>query len=324
MESTTPSPPTSTAPIAKKVPRWPDRVFVGIIAAIGVGILGLALGIVAVLANGAQQSFHRFGWGFLYGTTWDPDHQIFGVVPFVAGTLITSGIALLIAFPVALGAAIFVTTQAPRFLRGPVGTAVELLAAIPSVIYGLWGLYVIHPYMETVVEPALKTNLGWTGLFNGPAYGLDVLTAGLILSVMIIPTICAVSRDTLLAVPDAQKEAALSLGATNWETTRTAMIPYARSGILGGTILGLGRALGETMAVTMVVGNVDKVPTSLLSPGQTISSLIANELLSSSGPLQTAAILECGLVLLAISLAVNVAARLLVWRVTKTGGPITL
>jgi len=280
-------------------------------------ILLLALAIVGILVYSSQQSFHHFGWGFLWGTTWDPTAQVFGVLPFVIGTLVTSGIALLIAVPLALGSAIFITTQAPRVLRGPVGTAIELLAAVPSVIYGLWGIYVVHPYMETTVEPALQKDLGWTGLFSGTPIGLDVLTAGIILAVMIVPTICAVSRDTLLAVPDAQKEAALSLGATSWETTRVAMLPYARSGIVGGVILGLGRALGETMAVTMVIGNVDKIPTSLLSPGQTIASLIATELLSNTGQLQVSAILECGLILVVISLAVNVVARLLVWRISK-------
>ncbi|HXY47452.1 MAG TPA: phosphate ABC transporter permease subunit PstC [Thermoplasmata archaeon] len=317
MESTTPSPPSSPeAPKPRPVSRWPDRIFVGFVGIVGAGVLALALAIVAILVYSARSSFNRFGLAFLWGSTWNPQTEVFGVLPFVAGTLITSAIALLVAVPLALGSAIFITTQAPRFLRGPVGTAIELLAAVPSVIYGLWGIYVIHPLMESTVEPWLKQYLGWTGLFSGPAIGLDVLTAGLILAVMIVPTICAVSRDTLLAVPESQREAALSLGATSWETTRVSMLPYARSGIVGGVILGLGRALGETMAVTMVIGNIDKVPTSLLSPGQTIASLIANELLSSISSLQVAAILECGLVLLAISLLVNVAARVLVWRVS--------
>lgn len=285
---------------------------------VAVLILVLALAIVAILVYSSKQSIHEIGWGFLWGTTWNPTGEVYGVLPFVVGTLVTSALALLFAVPLALGSAIFITTQAPRFLRGPVGSLIELLAAVPSVIYGLWGIYIVHPYMASTVEPALKNYLGWTGAFSGTATGIDVFTAGLILAVMIVPTICAVSRDTLLAVPDAQKEAALSLGATSWETTRVAMLPYARSGIVGGVMLGLGRALGETMAVTMVIGNVDKVPTSLLSPGQSISSLIATELLNlTGGPLQASAILECGLVLIAISLAVNVVARLLVWRISK-------
>ena len=323
MDPSTPSPASPPGPPdSRKVARWPDRIFFVVVTIVGLGILAMAFAIVGILANSSRESFRVFGWGFLYGTIWDPNKQIFGVIPFVVGTLLTSGIALLIALPLALGSAIFITTQAPRYLRGPVGTAIELLAAVPSVIYGFWGLFVIVPYMRTTVDPFLRTWFGFTGLFTGPAYGFGVLTASVVLAVMIVPTICAVSRDSLLAVPVAQQEAAVSLGATNWETTRTAMLPYARSGIVGGTILGLGRALGETMAVTMVIGNVDRIPTSLFSPGQTIASLIANELLSSTGPLQTSAILECGLVLLGISLGVNVAARLLVWRITKSAGAI--
>jgi phosphate transport system permease protein len=307
---------------ARPASRWPDRFFFGLVTAVGLSVIGLAAAIVAILVYGARYSFQVFGLSFLWGTVWSPtsNPQVFGVMPFVVGTLLTSAIALIIAFPLALGSAIFLTTHAPRWLRGPAGTAIELLAAVPSVIYGLWGIYVIHPYMASTIEPGLKRYLGFTGLFDGTPIGLDVLTASIILAVMIVPTICAISRDTLAAVPQAQKEAALSLGATDWETTRVAMIPYARSGIIGGTMLGLGRAMGETMAVTMVIGNTDRIPTSLLSQGQTIASLIANELLSNSGPLQESAILEAGLILLVIALAVNVAARLLVWRVLKGGG----
>jgi phosphate transport system permease protein len=322
MDSPTPSSPSSSetfGPRSRKVSRWPDLLFFLLAAALGIGVILLAIAIVGILAYNSTASFHTFGWGFLVGTVWDPNKQIFGVVPFVVGTLVTSAIALLIAVPLSLGSAIFITTHAPRWLRGPVGTAIELLAAIPSVIYGLWGIYVIHPYMGSTIEPGLKHYLGWTGAFNGTPTGIDVLTAGLIVAFMIVPTIASISRDTLLAVPAAQKEAALSLGATDWETTRVAELPYARSGIIGATILGLGRALGETMAVTMVIGNVDKIPNSLLAPGQTIASLIATELTSNTGPLQYSAILECGLVLLVISLLVNIAARLLVWRVLKTG-----
>ncbi len=328
MDPATPSPPSSSSPPPsprpKRVARWPDWVFYGLVFAVGLGIIGIALAIIGVLAYNAQYSFRVFGWPFIWSETWNVHTQVFGALPFIAGTLVTSAIALLIAVPLALGSAIFITTQAPRILRGPVGTAIELLAAVPSVIYGLWGIFVLHPYMETTVEPGLQHYLGWTGLFTGPTRGFDVLTAGIVLAIMVVPTVCAVSRDTLLAVPDAQKEAALSLGATNWETTRVAMLPYARTGILGGTILGLGRALGETMAVLMVIGDVDKVPTSLFSPAQTIATLIANEFLSSSGTLQTSAILYCALILMAIALGVNIAARLLVWRISRSGGGMTI
>ncbi len=319
-DSSPPAPLPQVRPRRSDHHKWGDRVFFGLVLAVGVSIIALAAAIVVILVYSARQSFQVFGWSFLWGTVWSPNTNVFGVVPFVAGTLITSAIGLVIAVPLALGAAIFLTTHSPRWLRGPAGTAIELLAAVPSVIYGFWGLYILHPYMASTVEPGLKKYLGFTGLFDGTPIGLDVLTAGIILAVMIVPTICAVSRDTLLAVPQAQKEAALSLGATDWETTRIASIPYARSGIIGGIILGLGRAMGETMAVTMVIGNTDKIPTSLFSQGQTIASLIANELLSNTGPLQVSAILEAGLVLLMISLLVNVAARLLVWRVVRVSG----
>jgi phosphate transport system permease protein len=329
MDPLTPSPTSSSPESPSQIPRrrtdrhrWGDRIFFALVAVVGVSVITLAAAIVGILVYSSQQSFRVFGWSFLWGTVWSPDTNVFGVVPFMVGTLLTSGIALLIAVPLALGSAIFLTTHAPRWLRGPAGTAIELLAAVPSVIYGFWALYIIHPYMASTIEPGLHTYLGWTGLFGGTAVGLDVLTASIVLAVMIIPTICAVSRDTLLAVPQAQKEAALSLGATDWETTRVASIPYARSGIIGGIILGLGRAMGETMAVTMVVGNADRIPTSLFSQGQTIASLIANELLSNTGPLQVSAILEAGLVLFVIVLIVNVIARLLVWQVLNVGGGV--
>jgi len=319
MSSPTPSSPSS-APKTGRVARWPDLLFFVLVGIAGVAVIALAFAILGILIHESIPSFRAFGPGFLTSTVWNPNTNQFGVVPFVAGTLITSGIALLIGVPLALGSAIFITTAAPRWMRGPVGTAIELLAAVPSVIYGFWGIYVLEPYMRTTVEPNLKTTLGWTGLFGGTPIGTDVLTASVILAVMIVPTISAVSRETLLAVPTAQREAAQSLGATNWETTRVAMLPYARSGIIGGIILGLGRALGETMAVTMTIGNKDAVPTSLFDQGQTIASLIANELLNNTGPLQYSAILEAGLILLAISLIVNAGARVLVWRVMKVGG----
>lgn len=299
------------------VDRWPDYGFYALTGLVGIAILSIAALLVGVLVAGSQSSFHAVGWPFLWGRVWNPNPSvnIFGVLPFVVGTLVTSALALLIAIPLGLGSAIFLTTQAPRWLRGPAGTAVELLAAIPSVIYGLWGLYVVHPFMENTVEPWLSTYLGWTGLFSGRHVGLDLLTAGVVLSIMVIPTISAVSRETLAAVPAAQREAALSLGATDWEVTRTASLPFARAGIVGGVVLGLGRALGETMAVIMVVGGADRMPTSLFSQGQTIASLIANELVSYQTTLQFSAILEAGLVLLLIALLVNVAARILVWRI---------
>jgi len=321
MEPPTPSPSSPPPTVSqRRVARWPDQVFFVIVILVAFLVIALAFAIVAILLYNSQQSFRVFGWAFLWSTTWDPNKQIYGALPFVVGTLLTSTIALLIALPLSLGSAIFITTVAPRWLRAPLGTAIELLAAIPSVIYGFWGIWVVHVYMDTTVDPALQKYLGWTGAFSGTYTGFGVLTASIILAVMIVPTISAISRDTLAAVPAAQKEAALSLGATNWEMTRVAMIPYSRLGIVGGIILGLGRAIGETMAVLMVIGSSDRLPTSLLGNGSTISTLIASELLSNNGPLQISAILECGLVLLLISLSVNVVARLLVWRITKSAG----
>jgi phosphate transport system permease protein len=318
MDPTTPSyPPSARQP---KVRRWGDLVFYGLVAAAGLFVIFLVFAIAAILIDQTRLAFSTYGFGYLLGTRWDVTHQLYGAVPFVADTLITSAIALAIGFPLALGSALFITTQAPRWLRGPLGTVIELLAAIPSVVYGFWGLYFLGPYMRTTVEPALHHYLGFTGAFSGNATGTDILTAGVILSIMVIPTISAISRETLAAVPAAQKEAAISLGATDWEVTRTAMLPYARSGVFGATILGLGRALGETMAVTMTIGNHDALPTSFFSQGQTIASLIANELTNSAGPLQYSAIIYAGLILLVISLSVNVVARLLLWRVLRVSG----
>jgi len=326
MASRTPS--SSSSPSGGSQPsrrfwtRLPDLVFFVLFAVAGVSIIFLAVAIVGVLSYDSSSTITQLGFRFLVGRTWNPAEGVYGVLPFVYGTLITSAVALVIAVPLALGSSIFLTTQAPQWLRRPVGTAIELLAAIPSVIYGFWGIFVLEPYMRTTVEPGLHETLGWTGAFTGTPIGTDMLTASVILAIMIIPTVAAVSRDSLSAVPAAQREAALSLGATQWESTRFAMIPYARAGIVGGVILGLGRAMGETMAVTMTIGNRDVIPTSLFSQGQTIASLIANELLSNTGPLQYSAILEAGLVLLGISLAVNVVARLLTWKVLRISGGI--
>jgi phosphate transport system permease protein len=327
MKSPTSSPHSLFRTRVVRALRWlrekgPDRLFLGVVGTAGISVLFLALALVGVLYYTASPSIRAFGPRFLFGTIWSPNAGVFGVVPFVFGTLLTSGVALLLAVPLALGASIFLTTQAPYWLRRPVGTAIELLAAVPSVIYGFWGIFVLAPFMHYTVEPVLQVYLGWTGLFGGTPIGTDVLTASVILTVMIVPTVTAVSRDTLNAVPAAQKEAALSLGATEWEATRYAMIPYARAGIVGGVILGLGRAIGETMAVTMTIGNRDAIPSSLFSEGQTIASLIANELLNNTGPLDYSAILEAGLVLLAISLLVNVIARLLVWKVLRVAGGV--
>lgn len=292
------------------------KVIFGSAAVVVVGIL-LALGYE--LYMGSRMSMSAFGSDFLIGTVWDPVHSIFGAAPYVYGTLVTSAMALLFGFPISMGVAIFLSEMAKgsRILGSVLGTLVELLAAVPSVIYGLWGLVVLVPFMRKYVEPGLKSTLGFIPIFHGTPLGTDLLTAGVILAIMIIPTISAVSRDVLNAVPNSQREAMYSVGATDWEVVRKSVLPYARSGLFGAMILGLGRAVGETMAVTFVVGNNPNLPNSLLSPAYTLTSLIVNQLGTTTSPLANAAIIEVGLLLFAVALVINFFARVLVWRMTR-------
>ncbi|MGP8076081.1 MAG: phosphate ABC transporter permease subunit PstC [Thermoplasmata archaeon] len=304
----------STVPTSPRRSRWGDLIFVVLTGAGAVAVIGLAVVLIIVLYYGARSSIQLFGLSFLWIKIWSPagspvSPNVYGIVPFAVGTLVTSCIALLIGIPLSLGAAIFLTQQAPLWLRRPVGQVIELLAAIPSIVYGFWGLVVLVPIMRLDIEPGLQRYLWWTGLFSGTPIGLDVLTASVVLSIMIIPTITAISRDSIAAVPVSQKEAALSLGATDWEVTRNAVIPYARTGIIAGIVLGLGRALGETMAVTLVIGNSNHIPVSLLSQGQTIASLIANQFTEASGPLELSALMEAGLILFVLTLVINIGAR---------------
>ncbi|MGA8664073.1 MAG: phosphate ABC transporter permease subunit PstC [Thermoplasmata archaeon] len=292
-----------------------NRVYAVITGLGAAGVVGLAVVLVVVLYFGAKPTIDLFGFRYLTTRVWAPAPvNNYGIVPFVVGTLVTSTIALLISVPLSLGAAIFLTQHSPTWLRAPVGQVIELLAAIPSIVFGFWGLIVLVPIMRYDIEPQLKVYLGWTGLFAGTPIGLDVLTASVVLSIMTVPTITAISRDSIAAVPISQKEAAISLGATDWEVTRRAVIPYARVGIVAGVILGLGRALGETMAVTLVIGNDNIVPKSLIGQGQTISSLIANQFTEASGPLELSALIEAGLVLLALTLVINIGARVILSR----------
>jgi phosphate transport system permease protein len=237
----------------------------------------------------------------------------FGALPFIFGTVVSSLLALMIAVPVGIGAAIYLSELAPKAVRPPLTFLVELLAAIPSVVYGLWGIFILAPWLRTWVEPILGRTLGFLPLFQGPPYGVGMLAAGLILAIMIVPFITAVSREVLLAVPRTQREAALALGATGWETTRLAVLRYGRSGLLGAVLLGLGRALGETMAVTMLIGNRPEISLSLFAPGYTMASVIANEFTEATSDLYLGALIEIGLLLLVLTLAVNALARLLVW-----------
>lgn len=235
----------------------------------------------------------------------------------IFGTLVSSLLALLIAVPLALGVAIFLTEFAPRWLRQPVAFFVELLAAIPSVVYGLWGIFVLIPFLRGYVVPPLKAVLGWTPFFQGVFYGNSLLAGGIILAIMIVPYIAAVSREVLLAVPASQREAALAMGGTRWEAVWTAVVPYGRAGLIGAVILGLGRALGETMAVTMVIGNRHDISLSVLQPGYTMAAAIANEFSEATTDMYLAALFEVGLILFLITVAVNALARLLIWRVAR-------
>lgn len=315
----------SKGPKSKRRGRWGDRIFAVLTGFGAVAVVGLAVLLVVILYFGARPTIQLFGFSFLWIKIWSPagspmNPDVYGIVPFIIGTLVTSAIALLIGIPLSLGAAIFLTQQAPVWLRRPVGQVIELLAAIPSIVYGFWGLVILVPIMRLEIEPTLERYLWWTGLFSGTPIGLDILTASVVLSIMTIPTITAISRDSIAAVPISQKEAALSLGATQWEVTWNAVIPYARTGIIAGIVLGLGRALGETMAVTLVIGNNNHIPTSLFSQGQTISSLIANQFTEASGPLELSALIEAGLILLVLTLAINIAARGILSRFEKGRG----
>ncbi|HYT18318.1 MAG TPA: phosphate ABC transporter permease subunit PstC [Thermoplasmata archaeon] len=295
-----------------------DLIFQSLSTIVAFSVLGLLALIAAILFVAAEESVRTFGFGFLGGTVWDPVSQVFGAAPFIYGMLVTSALALVLGVPISIGIAIFLSELAPGWLRTPLTYVVELLAAVPSVVYGLWGIFVLAPVMRVYIEPSVQAILGFLPLFRGNPIGSDVFTAGVILAVMIIPTISSVSREALLAVPDTQREAALSLGATRWETTRLAVLRYARAGIFGAVVLGLGRAVGETMAVTMTIGNRNAIFTSLFDPGQTISSLIANNWLE-AGSLELSALIELGLVLMLVSLLINAFARFMVGRVLHVG-----
>lgn len=275
-----------------------------------------------VIAWAAWPAISTAGSGLVLGSTWDVAHNKFGALPAIVGTLLSSVLALLLATPLAIAAAILTAELAPRALRTPLTFLIDLLAAIPSVVYGLWGIFVVVPLLRTHVMPFFSEtlHLGSVPLFAGPAYGPSLLAAGVVLAIMILPYIASVLREVLLAVPQSQREAALALGATRWEMIRDAVLPFARSGLVGGVMLGLGRALGETMAVTMVIGNNNAIPTSLFGPAYTVASLLANEFSEASGALHLSALMAVAGVLLLTTLLVNALARWLVWRVRRAGG----
>lgn len=302
-----------------KAARYGDRAYIAVTTAFAVLIPLLLLLIAISITIAAWPALSQFGWSFITQSEWNVGAGKFGAAPAIYGTLVSSAVALIIATPLALGVSIFLSEIAPKWLRQPVGFLVDLLAAIPSVVYGLWGVFVLIPLLRDPVGPFLSDtlHLGKTPLFSGPNYGYSMLAAGIILAIMILPFISAVTREVLLAVPRSQREAALALGATRWEMIRDAVIPYARSGIIGGIILGLGRALGETMAVTMLIGNRPEISASLFAPGYTMASLIANEFSEATSDLHVSALMAVGAVLFAVTLIVNALARWLVWRVTR-------
>jgi phosphate transport system permease protein len=294
-----------------------DRAYRAVLTGLGLLLPLLLLAFVVELATNAWPSMQQFGWRFLWTSTWDPVAEVYGAAPMIFGTLMSAFLALLIAVPLALGVAVFLTEFAPKWMRQPVAFLVELLAAIPSVVYGLWGIFVLIPFLRTVVVPPLRAVLGWTPFFDGVFYGNSMLAGGIILAIMVVPYIAAVSREVLLAVPTSQREAALGLGATRWEAVWTAVLPYGRAGIIGAVMLGLGRALGETMAVTMVIGNRHDIGISVFQPGYTMAAAIANEFSEATTDLYLSALFEVGLILFVITVLVNALARLLVWRVAR-------
>ena len=297
-----------------------DRLFKGLLTLAALVVPTLLGFLIYELWTGSSLAIGRFGLDFVTSSTWDPVAEEFGALPLLFGTLLSSLIALLIAVPLSLGVAIYLTEFAPKALRQPVTFLIGLLAAIPSVVYGLWGIFVLIPVLRTAVFPFLRDTLGFLPFFQGPIYGPSMLSAGIILAIMVMPYIMSVSREVLAAVPNTQREAALALGATRWEAVMTAVIPYAKSGIMGAVILGLGRALGETMAVTMVIGNRHEIAASLFAPGYTMAAAIANEFTEAVGDLHLSALAYVAFLLFVVTVLVNAAARLLIWRVARGSG----
>ncbi|MGA2281829.1 MAG: phosphate ABC transporter permease subunit PstC [Verrucomicrobiota bacterium] len=288
-----------------------DRAFKWLTLLMALTVFALIVLIGYELADGSRLALHKFGWHFLVSSDWDPVNEQFGAVPFIFGTLVSSAIALLIAVPISIATAVYLTELAPLWLRQPLIMFIELLAAVPSVILGFWGIFVMVPFLRDHFFPLLQKYLGFLPLFKGPIYGLSLLAAGIILAIMIVPIITSVSREILRSVPGLQREAAYALGATRWEVTRIAVLSYAKKGLFGAVILGLGRALGETMAVTMVIGNRPEIAKSLFAPGYTLASVIANEFTEATTDTYLSALFEIGLVLLGVTVLVNALAQLL-------------
>jgi phosphate transport system permease protein len=304
--------------------RLSDTIFRLLTRGAALFVLILLGAIIVSLIHGSWPALHTFGVSFLFDEHWNPVTEKFGAIAPIYGTVVTSFIAMLIAVPVGLFIAMFLTEMCPMWLRRPIGVAIELLAGIPSIIYGIWGLFIFAPFLQQYVQPALINTLGNVpgigGLFAGPPYGIGVFTAGLILAIMVLPFITSISRDVFEAVPPVLKEAAYGLGCTTWEVVRYVVLPFTRVGVIGGVMLGLGRALGETMAVTFVIGNAHRISGSILAPGTTISATIANEFTEAVGDLYTSALIALGLILFAITFIVLAIARYMLMRIERRVG----
>jgi phosphate transport system permease protein len=306
--------PAGSSRFARGTSRVPDLLFRFGTRIFAFVVVGLLILLAVQLAVSGGEVFRTFGPSFITGTTWDPVAGVYGAMPYIVGTLGAALIAVVLAAPIGLLTAIFLAELAPRRVAVPLTFAVELLAAIPSVVYGLWGIFVLSPVLKGTVEAWIVGVFGWIPIFAGPPFGIGLFAAGVILTIMILPTIVSISREVINSVPDSQREAMLALGATRWETVSKAVLPAARSGIVGAIILGLGRALGETMAVTMVIGNGEHIPQSVFDTAQTIASKIATTFSEAQVGLQTSALIGLGLILLVITVGLNVVARFLVWR----------
>jgi phosphate transport system permease protein len=291
--------------------RFGDKVFEWLTQAMAMAVVALVFLVGWQLARGSSLAIQKFGFHFLATSTWDPVAEQFGALPFIYGTVVSSLIGLIIAVPLSIATAVYLTELAPLWIRQPLVSLIEMLAAIPSVILGLWGIFVMIPWLRDYPFPLLKKMLGWTPLFRGPIYGVSMLAGGIIIAIMILPIITSVSREILRSVPNLQREAAYALGATRWEVTRIAVLSYARKGLFGAVILGLGRALGETMAVTMVIGNTPQIVASLFAPGYTLASVIANEFTEATTDIYLQSLFEIGLVLFGITILANLVAQLL-------------
>ena len=300
-----------------------DNFFRNLTRACAIAVLVILFGVMIALVIGAMPALRAFGFDYLTSQSWNPVTEKFGALAPIYGTLVTSLIAMAIAVPVGIGIAVFLTELCPRFLRRPIGIAIELLAGIPSIIYGIWGLFVFAPFQQQTLQPALIDLFGpipvLNALFAGPPYGIGMLTAGLILAIMVLPFVSSITRDVFETTPAVLKESAFALGATTWEVVWHVVLPYTRAGVLGGVMLGLGRALGETMAVTFVIGNAHKINLSLLAPGTTISATIANEFTEALGDLYTSALIALGLILFFITFTVLAIARYLLSRIEHPG-----